>query len=142
MMGAQWLALAHGVLHARGLAPVAPVAVVDTGSPARAGWIERLLGRHDDSGTGCFSASDERRHHFGRVLQVAVHDHDPGAPRLGDAGDDKLYDQSAGGDHAPAVAVADLPALGAPSPAPRWVQRAWAARLVPHFSARAPPLAA
>ena len=106
MMGAQWLALAHGVLHARGLAPVAPVAVVDTGSPARAGWIERLLGRHDD----------------------------PGAC--------KLYDQSAGGDHAPAVAVADLPALGAPSPAPRWVQRAWAARLVPHFSARAPPLAA
>ena len=101
MMGAQWLALAHGVLHARGLASVAPVAVVDTGSPARAGWIERLLGRHDDSGT-C-----------------------------------KLYDQSAGGDHAPAVAVADLPALGAPSPAPRWVQRAWAARLVPHFSARA-----
>ena len=106
MMGAQWLALAHGVLHARGLAQWVPVAVVDTGSPARAGWIERLLGRHDD-------------------------------PRACE-----LSDQSAGGDHAPAVAVADLPALGAPSPAPRWVQRAWAARLVPHFSARAPPLAA
>jgi len=49
MMGAQWLALAHSVLHARGLARWAPVAVVDDGRPAHAGWIERLLGRHDDA---------------------------------------------------------------------------------------------
>ncbi|MEZ5608023.1 MAG: hypothetical protein R3E52_13105 [Burkholderiaceae bacterium] len=106
LIGAQWLALAHGVLHVRGLLPpqaAAPRAVAGAHEGAATSWLAQLLGQHDDSG------------------------------------DCRLYDQSAGGDHAPAVAAADLPAFGAPSPAPRWVQRAWAARLVPHFNARAPP---
>ncbi|MBS0401402.1 MAG: hypothetical protein JSS18_02800 [Proteobacteria bacterium] len=108
LIGAQWLALAHGVLHVRGMLPIqaAVSGVADAQESAATSWLARLLGQHDDSGA-C-----------------------------------RLYDQSAGGDHAPAVPAADLPACGAPSPAPRWVQRAWAARLVPHFSARAPPLAA
>ena len=108
LIGAQWLALAHGVLHVRGMLPLqaAVSGAADVQESAATSWLARLLGQHDDSGA-C-----------------------------------RLYDQSAGGDHAPAVAAADLPAFGAPSPAPRWVQRAWAARLVPHFSARAPPLAA
>ena len=108
LIGAQWLALAHGVLHVRGMLPIqaAVFGAADVQESAATSWLARLLGQHDDSGA-C-----------------------------------RLYDQSAGGDHAPAVAAADLPACGAPSPAPRWVQRAWAARLVPHFSARAPPLAA
>jgi len=57
----------------------------------------------------------------------------------GHAGDCRLYDQSAGGDHAPMLAQADLPQAGAPDLPPRWVQRAWAAALVPLFQARAPP---
>lgn len=105
LVGAQWLALVHGVLHLRlsAAGPGAPVAVRTAGAEAPAMGVDALFAGHAGSK------------------------------------DCRLYDQSAGGDHAPALAAADVPAAGAPDAPPRWMQRAWAARLVPHFSARAPP---
>ena len=105
LIGAQWLALVHGVLHLR-LGAAGPQAPATTRAPAA---------ETPSLGVDALFAG-----HAGNQ-------------------DCRLYDQLAGGDHAPPLAALDVPAAGAPDGPPRWVQRAWAARLVPHFSARAPP---
>ena len=106
LVGAQWLALVHGVLHARGLEgdDAAAVVAAADGSGASAGsWLKGLFAEH--------------RH----------------------GSDCRLYDQSARSDHAPLALLPALPMVTAPEGTPRWIQRAWAARLVPQFRARAPP---
>ena len=105
LLAAQWLALVHGVLHARGIGPAQTHAAASAQPAAHAGegWLDHLFAAHENSS------------------------------------DCRLYDQAADGDHAPPLALAELPALGAPQLPPRWVQRAWAARVVALFPARAPP---
>ncbi|MFT3776973.1 MAG: hypothetical protein QM772_01625 [Ottowia sp.] len=106
LLAAQWLTLAHGVLHARGAGHAQAGGVAALAQPAAhadEGWLARLFAGHEGSD------------------------------------DCRLYDQVAGGDHAPPAAMAGLPAAGEPRLPPRWVQRAWAARVVALFQARAPP---
>ncbi|MCD6664313.1 MAG: hypothetical protein LT082_13110 [Comamonas sp.] len=106
---AQWLGLAHGVLHARAelagepatqgalrARPAAPVL-------QRHAWLGDLYGAHDR------------------------------------AGECRLYDQLASGGHAPPMAQPALPPACAPALPPCWVQRSWAAAPRPLFQARGPP---
>ena len=109
MVAAQWLGLAHGVLHARAALPGAPTAgVVQRALPAAAvvqrhAWLGELFGAHDH------------------------------------AGDCRLYDQLASGSSAPAMAQPAVPPSCAVQVPPRWVQRTWAQVPAPPFQARAPP---
>jgi len=106
LLAAQWLALAHGVLHAGGVEHAQAGRAAALSQPAAyagEGWLEHLFAGHEHSS------------------------------------DCRLYDQAAGGDQAPAAALAALPAADAPQVPPHWVQRAWAARLLAPFQARAPP---
>lgn len=112
LLGTQWLGALHGVLHARGTAAVAPRTVADAGS-ARAHGQPQAAPRA--GWTGLFDA-----HHA--------------------AGDCQLFDQASHGDQAVTVPLLATPACAAPDGPPRWMQRAWAAALVPQFDARAPPI--
>jgi len=108
---AQWLGLAHGVLHARAelsgaSASAAEVALrVRPAAPVlqRHAWLGDLYGAHDH------------------------------------AGECRLYDQLASGGHALPMAQPSLPPSCTPQLPPRWAQRVWAQVPVPLFHARAPP---
>ena len=106
---AQWLGMAHGVLHARTELSGAPVAeVASRVRPAAAvlqrhAWLGDLYGVHDR------------------------------------AGECRLYDQLASGGHAPPMAQPSLPPSCTPQLPLRWVQRVWVQVPAPLFHARAPP---
>ena len=112
LLGTQWLALVHGALHGR-YASALPAATVGVAQAAQAAVQEPETGAH-------------------AWLAGLFGDHKRPA-------DCRLYDQAAGGDHAPALAKLALPQAGAADAPPRWVQRAWVAAVVPLFHARAPP---